>query len=786
MNNAGPGLAEEPATTVPRRVVPDWIVALGILVVGAIGYAIPYLQNRYFYYVGDGPEGYLPLWHEFGEHLRAGQWPTMEPSSWFAGQYAAESATAMWNPVALLSYLVVTSFDDLAAAAAVVEVGYLSLLAVAVFLLARAYGARQVPAIAVGLAVPAAGFTMYYEAAGWPGGLMAFTWITWFWWSALRYSRGTLPPVVPFLLGLMAMTTGNPYAALGAIIVLFGITVELLVGREFRRLGHLVVTGVCVGAAGALVFLPLVGTLEVSARQELAMIANDMFMVPDLGDLAASSSPTYLPSIVNWNGAVLESLPSTYFAWFVVPLLPWLRWGSLRPRLRSLTSLGAIILAYGVLVLGPSNVWLFRWPIRLVEYLYLGLAVLFAVLLSAGLTTERFKERALVTGGLVGVGAYLSFANRPEFYRMHLLASAAVLVLVLGAVLAYRHRGWPAMGAVLVIGTIGVLTYQTGRIPTPLPPGATGYEPPRSVSRLEAGTADYLPPVLQLAAQSGVRTQDSDDGEILFGNLTRGTGQEWLNRYSGIGFAEFTAALCMDYKGAVGQVCPGSEAYRRLWRPYPGTDIELVDALRVQTLVMQNSLLPAESRRTPPDGWRVLDRDDVHTVWVRDQPIDIPGRVSWTSSGVEVLGSDDAAQREQVRYRADGDGGELLFARLAWPGYTATVDGRPVDIQTDHAGLIRLDVPAGEHVVDLRYASPGLRLGAWVLLGAALVVFAQTVLWFVTRRRSAGAAALTDGPVDTTGTDPPDTPARDTAEPARELAVAGRAGPGDDATTDQR
>ena len=111
---------------------------------------------------------------------------------------------------------------------------------------------------------------------------------------------------MPFLFGFLAMTTGNPYAALGMVIVLAAIGLELVVQRRFARLAHLVLMGACVGVVALLVFLPLLGTSDVSARQQLANIANDTFLVPDLGDLAASSSPTYLPSITNWNGAVLE------------------------------------------------------------------------------------------------------------------------------------------------------------------------------------------------------------------------------------------------------------------------------------------------------------------------------------------------------------------------------------------------------------------------------------------------------------------------------------------------
>ena len=764
--DTGPGDAPS-STAAPRtgrRGLPEWLVVVLVGIGAAAAYVIPYLQHPLFYYVGDNPESFVPLWHHFGESLRAGVWPTMDPSGWYGGNYTADTAYALWNPVELVNYVIVSLFDDLASGAAFVMIEFMALLAMASYLLCREYGATRTISVVVGVAIPVTGFTLYYEAAGWPAGLMAFTWVAWFWWAARRHVRGQMSPILPFVLGVLGMLTGNPYATLGLMIVIFGIALELLLAKRIRQLVHLLVMSACVGISGILVFFPLLGVMKISSRQELAMILNDTFMVPDLGDLAGSSAPSYLPSITNWNNAVLENLPSTYFIWFAIPLLPWLRWTALRRPARPIASLAAIIGVYAFMVLGPSNFWLFRWPIRLVEYLYLGLGVLLAVLLSAGLATDRFRRRALATGGLVLLGAYLSFAVRPEFWRMHLAVAVAMAALSLGVVVAYRRGGWVAAGAVMMIGTIGVLTYQTNRIPVN-GGGGVAVEPPRSVSRLEQGTAAYRGTVLQLANQSSVRTQDQDDGEMLFGNLSVAAGIEAINRYSGIGYAEFTTALCMDYKGVT---CAGS--FDALWKLVPQTGTTLIDALRVDTLVLQNKLFPQIVGKAPKPGWRLELRDEVRTVWVREQPSTLPGRVSYAQYGTEVLSSDSRYETETTRVRVSAQGGELIYARLAWPGYAATLDGRPIEIRDGTAGLLTVALPPGEHELRIEFQAPGLRLGFITLAGATGVVLLQSVLWWVGRRRRASADAPrqpADGHAE---------PAPDTIEPV--LSHAGsHAGP---------
>lgn len=720
---------EAPARRPVRR-LPEFAVALLVGVAVGVLAAIPFLQNHTFYYVGDNPESFLPLWHHLGEQLRSGRWPTMDPGGWTGGNYAAEASYALWNPVLLLDYVVVSLFDDLAAAAAVVQSSYLALLGIGAYLLCREYDARRLAAAVVALGVPLSGFTLFYEASGWPSGLAAFTWVAWFWWAARRQSRGKLWPLVTFVVGALGVTTGNPYAVLGIVVVLIGMGIELLVRRELGRLAGLLLTGICVGAVTALVFFPLLHTLPVSSREQLAGIRNDTFLVPHVGDLAASSAPTYLPAILNWGGAVVEKLPSTYFLWFAIPLLPWLRWQRVRRMRGPLIGLFVITAIFTALALGPSNLWLFRWPIRLIEYCYLGLAVLLARALSCGLATDHLRRRALGTTGIVAAGAYLSFATHPELIRMNLAAGVAVLVLVLGAIVAFLRAGPRAIAAVLVLGTLVVITYQTARLPlgvvTQQVTDATAA--PTSVSQVERVSTSYRGTVLQLAVDRSRSTgSPPQTGELLFGNETLMTDHESVVRYSGIGFQKFYDALCMDYRG---QVCP--DALNRAWRPVAPTGEPLVDLLGVDTVVIDVHQFPTAT--SPPPGWSVDERDSLRTVWVRDRPSSDAGRLTWASPDVAITRDAGSGTSESVFFRADTPG-QLVFARLAWPGYTAAVDGRPVQPRDDAAGLLTVPVPAGDHALTLTFRSPGERLGLLLLAAAALVTGAQTAVGIASRWR---------------------------------------------------
>jgi hypothetical protein len=443
-------------------------------------------------------------------------------------------------------------------------------------------------------------------------------------------------------------------------------------------------------------------------------------------------------------------VPSTYSIWFALPLLPWVRWRGLRPPDRQLTSVVTIAAVFAVMTLGPSNLWLFRWPIRLIEYLYLALAVLLALLLSRGLATDHVRRRTLATVAVVVVGGYLSFAVRPDHPWMHVLATVGVLALVLLAVTAFHRWGRIAWATVLVAGTVLVVTVQTHWLPLLPDDGSERAQVPNSIAQVQEVTSTYRGTVLQLASPESLMTAPRRyTGYLLFGNETLMSGHESIVRYSGMGFEEFADTLCIGYRG---QSCP--EAFDRAWRPVGVTGAPLVDLLGVETLVIDSQLFPGPAGQPPPPGWSVGTRNQVSTVWVRDQAIGDEGRLAWASPGVDVLSDAGSGVSEEVQLQASTDG-TLIFARLTWPGYTATLDGEPIDVRDGPAGLLSVDVPAGRHVLEIDFHSPGLSVGLRVLAAAALVSVVQTAVWLgaaLLRRRRASVPAPEVRPGRSSGT----------------------------------
>lgn len=70
-------------------------------------------------------------------------------------------------------------------------------------------------------------------------------------------------------------------------------------------------------------------------------------------------------------------------------------------------------------------------------------------------------------------------------------------------------------------------------------------------------------------------------------------------------------------------------------------------------------------------------------------------------------------------------GGQFSLSEQLFSGWRATVDGKPVPIESWSGAFQAIQVPPGGHTVEFRFRSKGLRTGAWIsaaaLLGLALV-----------------------------------------------------------------
>jgi hypothetical protein len=74
-----------------------------------------------------------------------------------------------------------------------------------------------------------------------------------------------------------------------------------------------------------------------------------------------------------------------------------------------------------------------------------------------------------------------------------------------------------------------------------------------------------------------------------------------------------------------------------------------------------------------------------------------------------------------IRTQTAADG-ILVLSEVAYPGWVAAVDGAPTPIYVANGLLRAVPLPAGAHLVDLRFESPTLKIGIGVSLATAALL----------------------------------------------------------------
>jgi hypothetical protein len=147
------------------------------------------------------------------------------------------------------------------------------------------------------------------------------------------------------------------------------------------------------------------------------------------------------------------------------------------------------------------------------------------------------------------------------------------------------------------------------------------------------------------------------------------------------------------------------------------------------------------------DRQRTVDGDDAALAAVTDPRFD-GRRVAITERAVPGLPQDDGAAArpagtarllrygdERVVARADAARtGLLVLTDVHFPGWKATVDGRPATIERVDYLLRGVKVPAGAHTVEFRYEPASWRAG-WIVSAIAGLAIAATALAGVRARR---------------------------------------------------
>lgn len=707
-------VAEPPALArhwVVRPVL--WYLASVVAVLGMSAARI--VREPRFFFWDDTQLGSFGQWYGLGSRILAGDVTILSPGNWQGGNYLAEGQWGIWNPVTWLIALGTHLGLGATTFSTVIKIAFLILLCTGVYLLARAYGAAPWWAAVAGFAASAGGQTIYLDAPSWVTGLQNVALFCLAWWALKRHIDDRKSPIPFFVFAYLLITFGYVFGVIELALLLIAALVSTLLDRRTASVLRVLLLGVYSALLTVFVFLPGILTSPVTIRSG-SSIENDQFLGVDLGDLATSPISTAVGSVRGYWGDLLP-VPLQYVSW-VLPFFAifaaatWRR--SLKDLLLPITMLGLSL----AIVLGPSVVGPLRYPARMMPYVVVAVVVIFAVVASRGWPERVTRSRAVVVVALTVAAGWVAWAAQPSSWTWILIA----VVIQIGAVVivlnpfAWRQRwgtGGMRAAALILCGSLVVLLPQVVRYPSA---PVSNFNVPSSTQAMHAVADDMGEGIMTVGDVYSLQRNPASYEESLLANLWYTTEKDTASVYTVLPFTSFAHELCADIRGAT---CP--EALDALFDESP---VPLADDMMLNTIVVVKGpgLL---TRPHVPSGWSVANRE---FTWLltRDVELQPAGGVARTTSGVSVTELERDELGVTVRVDEVDDKGQVVFSRLAWPGYVSdeAALGEPA-----RDFLLTLDVSSEDEgrTVRVEFRPPG-----WTIeVTSAIVAVAIAILWSV-------------------------------------------------------
>ncbi|MGW4368256.1 hypothetical protein ACWEKT_21690 [Nocardia takedensis] len=708
------------------------------------GYAAVLLANARHYFTDDTESQYTALWVGLGRSLREGVFPVMVPEQWMSGNNTMDDA-GLFNPPQLLIDLIAPSVDNVALYATLVKLIFAIIAATGVYRIGLAYGGSPAWSAVAGIAFPLSGFFLFFDQASWMTALTGTAWLVHAWASAVRYTRGRSGPIPVFVFLYLCISTQYIFPAVEAALMLLAVAVgELVYQRKWQPVLRLTLVSACAGLAGLLTFLPSMLSAKVTWRGT-AQIINDQFLTVPWSESLNASLPSSLPAFTSWWGYV-QPMPVTYIAWFLIPALAFVDWGRARTAWREFVAVGLFSIMMLMWTAGPGSVGPLRWPVRVLPMLAIGLLVLVCLLLGRYGTLRDIKGRAVAAAVLIGLLWVRTFSADPHDVLWHVLAAAVVAALVAAVVWLAANKGIAAACALTIVAMFPIAYFQVEAAqPTPM-----SWNLPAQRSEAMAKFPDFTGTTIQLGDRGLLGPQDKSIdagyGSLVFGNYARALEQDYVNGYTPTGHFYFGELTCMRWDSSV---CP--DAYRRMFAPEPTTRLPLVDLMKLDRVVLQRALFPDAVNQPAPDGWKWVDypgHEKYIAVLEREGvPVStVNGRVSHTDKVQAVsLSETDTTSRVRV---TSAEGGKVVFARLGWPGYRVTLNGKPLDITTVAKSFVAVQIPPGTNAAELEltWRPPGWKIGIATMVAGLAGLGVLQWLWVRSRRRDTDGDAPDSAP----------------------------------------
>lgn len=687
---------------------------------------------------GDSLNEFLPYLREYSRMLFSGEPPLLSTQSFSGGNYLVDFHRTGLNLSELVGVVAWHFTSNIHLVALTMAYATVFMLLVGSYLLGRNFlGTTNSYVFAFTVAtLPTIQFTYvgnWWNAAG---GMIAFVWLC----AAMAWccrKPGVWKLAAIAVTTWLVFTSGWPHSMATLALTVIAVFIWYLVRRR-RDLPSLSWGWVCaIAAAGLAGFVAAIPSalefikLSDQMSRESEFLNGNNFGVPAVSQLLSVVNPlgfdfwNYFG--YNWWPLALGFVTITAVA---LPLIP-----KLSARVKSdpfLWLLIVLAVTYFILTQLPSQVGPLRWPFRFVAYYLIAIAAIVFRLLE-GATYKWTTTRWLLAAGGFSVFVLWSLARmggHNHQLKIKMTVIAVVMMICVWVVL-YLMR-FPALRKIALVGLVILGFAVTLIAPSPTATMVTsGQLPPKAVAlqvkQLAAG--GYV-----LDVTGGRRSPSVSPylhaGRYLLYDIPL------FNGYDPNGQKSYAALLgqhgsrgFLNYDSAPSVLQPSQTNPEKC----------VASMFKISAVIIREGRGHEYASLLEKCGFKRSEMTRLKsTVYTQKVTPALPATLSY-HEGVDVTNIDagDRVETMQVQNNSNTSR-QLVFARMFWPGYTATLDGKTLPVSAvEHGVAVGVTLPSGaKGTLTLTYSTLTWPK-SWLVFGGfgILLLIATMAVFGVAHRR---------------------------------------------------
>ncbi|MEK7990311.1 MAG: hypothetical protein VSS52_004840 [Thiotrichaceae bacterium] len=690
------------------------------------------LNGRYFF-IDDKVSDMFPKLYDMGMLLRNGEFPILTTNIMNGSAYALEYQYAVFNPVNLILSYILPSFKSFAVAGWFISAIHLSLSGLGAFMLARNVGLRGMQALTLSLLFALNYHGLHWNASAWYGPLIGSTWVIFgiaFLAGIVYLDKPIRNTIGLFVAYSLCITSGWPLAviavAITSIFVLFHLT---FLKKDYYLSTLIIIAGISSVMVSSAALISFFSAVEVATRPSaFENIAN--FLVAPLDGLITFFDPSYSAFMNNWGGGYsLQQNPQFYVGWFLLPLLLMINWSKEKIINTGVWVWGGLMLVFLLTCMGPERLGVLRFPIRSIPYFHFFL-ILFLMVSAKECGLSVTKQRVQLFLFVLVLQCIHSLQSNPS--QAILLFFSTFIILAFSIIFFYmvhKERNYSPFLWFSSLFIFAVILYAV-----PHGRGVDWGIPSDSNTVNSLGRENYTLFYGHYVDSNAIPNPHLEyrvATTALLGN------DRSINGYTPIGHKGFREILKISNHGNFEELCADT-----LFEIDSKTQLSHAELMRVDRIIALKGSWAIDIEQHITDKF-ALKKTAAHTLtfdYINEYSY--PGLVSWISPST-IIEEEMACKFKQTQEclnvtNTPAEGGEIIFARLWFPGYSAYLDGKKLDVTTHKSLWVTVKLPPlAKGQVRLEYTLPKANLIIYLMLFGTLLFI--TSLFILNRRnRQAG------------------------------------------------